>query len=57
MDLREIEWALMDWIHVTQERDEWRALVNTVMNGATAERQHQYHHGKLCTYTKSITNT
>jgi hypothetical protein len=22
----------MDWIHVAQDRDYWRALVNTVMN-------------------------
>jgi hypothetical protein len=32
MDLREIGWDFMDWIDVTQDRDQWRALVNTVMN-------------------------
>jgi hypothetical protein len=32
MDLREIEWGGMDWIDLTQERDQWRALVNTVVN-------------------------
>jgi hypothetical protein len=32
MDLREIEWADMDWIYLTQYRGQWRALVNTVMN-------------------------
>jgi hypothetical protein len=32
MDLREIEWDGMDWIDLTQDRDQWRALVNTVMN-------------------------
>jgi hypothetical protein len=32
MDLREIGWAAMDWIHLDQDRDRWRALVNTVMN-------------------------
>jgi hypothetical protein len=32
MDLREIVWDGMDWIDVTQDRDQWKALVNTVMN-------------------------
>jgi hypothetical protein len=32
MDLREIGWGGMDWIDVTQDRDQWRAPVNTVMN-------------------------
>jgi hypothetical protein len=32
MDLREIEWSGMDWIDPAQDRDQWRALVNTVMN-------------------------
>jgi hypothetical protein len=32
MDLREIEWDGMDWICLAQDRDQWRALVNTVMN-------------------------
>jgi hypothetical protein len=32
MDLREIEWDGMDWIELAQDKDQWRALVNTVMN-------------------------
>jgi hypothetical protein len=32
MDLREIGWDVMDWIKLAQDRDQWRALVNTVMN-------------------------
>jgi hypothetical protein len=32
MDLREIGWGSMDWIDLAQDRDRWRALVNTVMN-------------------------
>jgi hypothetical protein len=31
-DLREIEWDGVDWIHMAQDRDQWRALVNTVLN-------------------------
>jgi hypothetical protein len=32
MDLREIGFGDADWIHLTQDRDRWQALVNTVMN-------------------------
>jgi hypothetical protein len=32
MDLMEIGWGSVDWIQVAQDRDRWRALVNTVMN-------------------------
>jgi hypothetical protein len=32
MDLREIGVGGMDWIDLSQNRDHWRALVNTVMN-------------------------
>jgi hypothetical protein len=32
MDLREIGWGGMDWIDLAQGREQWRALVNTVMN-------------------------
>jgi hypothetical protein len=32
MDLREIGEDGMDWIDLAQDRDQWRALVNTVTN-------------------------
>jgi hypothetical protein len=32
MDLREIGFGDVDWIHLAQDRDRWLALVNTVMN-------------------------
>jgi hypothetical protein len=32
MDLRDVEWGGIDWIGLAQDRDQWRALVNTVMN-------------------------
>jgi hypothetical protein len=31
MDRREIEWGGMDWIHLAQNRETYRALVNTVI--------------------------
>jgi len=31
MDLREIGWGNVDWIHLTQDRNQWRTLVNKVM--------------------------
>jgi hypothetical protein len=32
MYLREIGWSGVGWIDLAQERGEWRALVNTIMN-------------------------
>jgi hypothetical protein len=32
MDLREIGWGDMDWADLGRDRDQWTALVNTVMN-------------------------
>jgi hypothetical protein len=32
MDLREVGWCGMDYIDLAQDRDQWRALVNIVMN-------------------------
>jgi hypothetical protein len=32
IDLREIGWDGVDWIDLAQDKDQWRALVNTVMN-------------------------
>jgi hypothetical protein len=32
MNLREIEWDDMDWIDLARDRDQWRALMKTVMN-------------------------
>jgi hypothetical protein len=30
--LREIGWGGIDWIDLAEDRDQWRALVNTIMN-------------------------
>jgi hypothetical protein len=32
MNIREIGFGDVDWIYWAQDRDRWRALVNTVMN-------------------------
>jgi hypothetical protein len=32
MDLRETGWDGMDWDDLAQKRDQWRTLVNIVMN-------------------------
>jgi hypothetical protein len=32
MDLREIERGGMNWIDLAQDKDQWRALLNKVMN-------------------------
>ena len=31
-DLQEVGWGGMDWIAVAQNRDNWQALVNAIMN-------------------------
>jgi hypothetical protein len=32
MDLREIGWGVVEWIYLAQNRNQWQALVNAVMN-------------------------
>jgi hypothetical protein len=32
MDLSEVRWEGVDWMHLAQSRDQWRAVVNTIMN-------------------------
>jgi hypothetical protein len=32
MDLWEIVWDGVDWVHLAQDMDQWRAVVNTVMD-------------------------
>jgi hypothetical protein len=31
-NLREIGWGSVEWIQLAQDRDQWRAVVNTMMN-------------------------
>jgi len=32
MNIREIGWKFVDWMHLAQDRDPWRAPLNTVMD-------------------------
>jgi hypothetical protein len=32
MDLRELGWIGVDWIDMAQDKEQWRALVNTALN-------------------------
>jgi hypothetical protein len=32
MDLGEVEWGDVDWIGLAQDKNRWRALVNSVLN-------------------------
>jgi hypothetical protein len=32
MDLMDIGWGVVEWIHLAQDRDWWRAVVKAVMN-------------------------
>jgi hypothetical protein len=29
---KKMVWEVVDWMHLTQDRDQWWAVVNTVMN-------------------------
>jgi hypothetical protein len=32
IELREIKWDGVDWMHLVQDRDRWQAPANTIMN-------------------------
>jgi hypothetical protein len=32
MNLKEIGWEIVDWMHLSQDRDQWWILVNAVIN-------------------------
>jgi hypothetical protein len=37
MDLMELVWGSVEWIQLAQDRDRWRALVNTMVNHRVLE--------------------
>jgi hypothetical protein len=32
MDFRAIAWEDMDWMYLSQDKEQWRVFVNTIMN-------------------------
>jgi hypothetical protein len=42
LNLGEIGWDGVDWIHVAQDRNQWRAVVNTVINLRVLEWLHNW---------------
>jgi hypothetical protein len=43
MDLREIGWIRIHWIDLTQNRDQWRGLVNTATNLRVPQNIGKFH--------------
>jgi hypothetical protein len=42
MDLKEGGFVVVDWIHPFQNRDQWRALVNTILNLRTSSIKDEF---------------
>jgi hypothetical protein len=42
MDLRETGWEDVDEIHLAQDRDQWWALMNVVMNPGGSMKEREY---------------
>jgi len=38
VDIRKVGWEVVNWIRLTQNRDLWRALVNTVMKHEASQK-------------------
>jgi hypothetical protein len=48
MDLREFDKGSVEWIQLAQDRDRWRAVVNTVMNLRVLVPRISYFHCFVC---------
>jgi hypothetical protein len=42
MNLKEIGWEGVDWIHLAYDREQWQVLVNVVMNLQVLDRLSDY---------------
>jgi hypothetical protein len=47
MDLREIRFECVDWIHLAQDREQWRALANTAKNLQVSIKDGQFDYLKV----------
>jgi hypothetical protein len=41
MNLREIGWQGVDWVHLAWDRDQWQALVNTVNEHSVSTKRQE----------------
>jgi hypothetical protein len=42
LDIMAVRWEVVDWIHMAQERDQWRNLVKTVMDLRVLEKAEDF---------------
>jgi hypothetical protein len=42
VDLREIGWKGVDWMHVAEDRDQWRATANMAINLQVPKRARNF---------------
>jgi hypothetical protein len=42
IDLRETGWDGMGWIDLAQDRDQWRTLVNTIINFRVSQNARKF---------------
>jgi hypothetical protein len=43
MDLRETGWGGVEWIHTAQDKDKWRAVVNTGKKPSSSLKGGEFH--------------
>jgi len=42
MDLGKIGWEVVEWVHLAQNREQWRAIVSMVMNLRVPEKAENF---------------
>jgi hypothetical protein len=52
---KEIGWYGMDWIELAQDRDQWRALVKTVLNLRVPQNAGKFSSGcKIAGFSRNV---